>query len=50
MVKTCLNPTIISVKAVIRILSAPTWIGVKPIKDFLIRINELPQIKESIIK
>ena len=37
----------VNTKAVIKILKAPTCIGVSPINDFLINMKELPQIKES---
>ena len=34
----------------IKILSAPSCKGVRPIKAFFIKMNELPQITESMIK
>ena len=45
-----LNPISNKKTAVIKIRKAPTWIGVRPIRAFFIKIKELPQINERIIK
>jgi len=45
-----LNPTTIKNKAENKILKDPTCSGVNPTSPFLIRIKELPQITDRVIK
>jgi hypothetical protein len=45
-----LNPTTIKKIPAKMIRNEPNCIGVKPIRPFFIKINELPQIKERTIR
>jgi len=45
-----LKPKQNKINPVTMVLSAPNWYGVKPIRLFLIKIKDVPQIRESITR